>query len=60
MVEKDRTVLLNANTRWHGPIKIKLRTYTFKHVVTQWNNNPRKDLQCNAPNKNAMEFRDRH
>ena len=51
MVEKARTVLLNTNARWHGSIKMELWTYAFRHVVTQWNNTPRKYLQYETLNE---------
>ena len=60
MVEKARPVLLNTNARWHGSIKMELWTYAFRHVVTQWNNTPRKYLQYKTPNVKLVELRDRN
>ena len=44
MVEKTRTVLLNAHARWPDAIAIELWTFAFRHVITKWNNTPRPDL----------------
>ena len=44
MVEKTRTVLLNAHARWPEQIDMELRTFALRHVVTKWNNTPHKDL----------------
>ena len=51
MVEKSRPVLLNAYARWPKPMKMELWTYEFRHIVTQWNNTPRKDLEYKTPDE---------
>ena len=49
MVEKARTVLLNAHARWPDAIKMELWTFALRHVVTKWNNTPRPDLGFRTP-----------
>ena len=43
MVEKTRTVLLNAHTKWSSSISMELRIFVFRCVNNQWNNTPRFD-----------------
>ena len=59
MVEKARTVLLNAHARWPEQIDMELWTFAFRHVVTKWNNTPRKDLGYRTPDEafNGLENR---
>ena len=49
MVEKARIVLLNAHARWPDHVDMELWTFAFRHVVTKWNNTPRKDLGYRTP-----------
>ena len=51
MVEKARTVLLNAHARWPTSIKMELWTFAFRHVITQWNNTPRADMGYLTPDE---------
>ena len=51
MVEKARTVLLNAHARWPDMIDMELWTFAFCHVVTKWNNTPRPDLEFKTPDE---------
>ena len=51
MVEKARTVLLNAHARWPDMIDMELWTFAFRHVVTKWNNTPRPDLEFKKPDE---------
>ena len=48
-VEKARTVLLNAHAKWPDKIDLELWTFAFRHVVNQWNNTPRADLNYQTP-----------
>ena len=57
MVDKTRTVLLNAHDCWPKPMKMELWTYAFMHVVAQWNNNPRKDLEYKTPDQKFNEIK---
>ena len=50
-VEKARTVLLNAHARWPEHINMELWTFALRHVTTQWNNTPRKDLGYKTPDE---------
>ena len=45
MVDKARTILLNAHAKWPEMVNMELWTFAIRHVVTQWNNTPRRDLQ---------------
>ena len=49
MVDKARTILLNAHARWPEMVNMELWTFAIRHVVTQWNHTPRKDLQYRTP-----------
>ena len=49
MVEKARTVLLNAHARWPDAIDMELWTFALRHVITKWNNTPRPDLSFKTP-----------
>ena len=49
MVEKSRTVLINAHARWPGMIDIELWTFAFRYIVTKWNDTPRPDLEYWTP-----------
>ena len=40
MVDKARTVLLNAHARWPEMVNMELWTFALRHVVTKWNNTP--------------------
>ena len=51
MVEKTRTVLLNAHAIWPSFIEMELWTFAFRHVVNQWNNTPRFDLAYKTPDE---------
>ena len=51
MVEKTRTVLLNAHARWPTSIQMELWTFAFRYVVNQWNNTPRFDLEYRTPDE---------
>ena len=55
-VEKSRTVLLNACARWPGKIDMELWTFALRHVVNQWNNAPRKDLNYQTPDERFNKF----
>ena len=59
MVEKSRTILLNAHARWPEQIDMELWTFSFRHVVTKWNNTPREDLGYRTPDEafNGLENR---
>ena len=55
MVEKATTVLLNAHAHWSKSMKMEMWTYAFRHIVTQWINTPRRDLEYKTPDKNLKE-----
>ena len=44
IVDKSRTVLLNAHTIWPSSIDMELWVFVFRHVVLQLNNSPIFDL----------------
>ena len=50
-IERARTVLLNAHARWPGKLDMELWTYALNHVVTQWNDTPRADLNYRTPDE---------
>lgn len=50
-VERAITVLLNAHARWPDKINMELWTYALRHVVTQWNNTPRMELNYLTPDE---------
>ena len=71
MVEKARTVLLNAHACNDINIPMELWTFAMRHVVTQWNATPRKDLKWLTPDevfngmgkrlkKNSTQFKHFH
>ena len=51
MVERTRTVLLNAHAMWPEIVDIELWTFAFRHIVTKWNNTPRPDLEYKTPDE---------
>ena len=51
MVEKKRTVLLNAHARWPEIVDMELWTFAFRHIVTKLNNTPRPDLEYKTPDE---------
>ena len=51
LTERARTVLLNAHARNTIHIPMELWTFAFRHVCTQWNNTPRKELNWCTPNE---------
>ena len=59
MVEKTRTVLLDAHTKWPTSIKMEFWTFTFSHVVTQWNNLPRQDMDYLTIDEKFNDFNKR-
>ena len=51
MVERARTVLLNAHAQNNMKIKMELWTFAMRHVCNQWNATPRKDLNWLTPDE---------
>ena len=51
MVERARTVLLNAHACNNMKIKMELWTFAMRHVCNQWNATPRKDLNWLTPDE---------
>ena len=51
MVENTRTVLLNAHARCPASIEMELWTFAFRHVVSQWNNTPKKSINYLTPDE---------
>ena len=49
MVEKVRTAIQNVYARWPDAIDMERRTFSFRHVITKWNNTPRPDLSFKTP-----------
>ena len=55
-VERARNVLLNAHARWPDTIDMEVWTFALRHVVTQWNNPPRAELQWLTPDEKFNNF----
>ena len=49
IVERARTILLHATTRWPNTIKTELWTFTVNYTVDKWNSTPREDLNYLSP-----------
>ena len=49
IVERARTVLLNAHARNEIQVPMELWTFAMRHVVNQWNETPRQDLKWLTP-----------
>eukprot|EP00957_Ditylum_brightwellii_P007003 530236-Ditylum_brightwellii.AAC.1 len=56
LVNTTRTSLLHAHARWPEAIDMELWTFTFQHVIDQWNSSPKKDLQYRTPNEVFSEL----
>ena len=51
IVERARTILLHAMTRWPNAIKTELWTFAVNYTVDKWNATPREDLRFLSPNE---------
>ena len=49
LVERARTLLLHAATRWTDGLGTELWTFAIKHTLDSWNRTPRKDLGYRTP-----------
>eukprot|EP00957_Ditylum_brightwellii_P044128 3348432-Ditylum_brightwellii.AAC.1 len=51
LVNTTRTSLLDVHGRWPEAINMELWTFAFQHVVDQWNNTPKRNLEYKTPNE---------
>ena len=49
LVERARTLLLHAATRWTDGLATELWTFAVNYALYQWNNTPREDLKFLTP-----------
>jgi len=50
IIERARTALLQAHSKWPGAIDLELWPFAVQYAVDTWNDSPRKDLGWQTPN----------